>query len=239
MYSSNLALNYMSYPAQSLAKSCKLIPVMLMRIVVLRKVYALHEYVQVGLITAGICVFMLFEDGAKGGGKEATTSLLGFGLCLLSLALDGFTGPTQERINAQHRPSMAQMMFFLNVWAVALCLVLLVATQQLWSGLAFFSSQQTTQHARGRRSPALLPPLPPAASPALTGRGVSHGAEYPEVLPEVAVFSLLSALGQAAVSGRQRRPAPTPLLWPALLTECAAAVHCRSSSPSYASTRWC
>jgi solute carrier family 35 (UDP-galactose transporter), member B1 len=102
MYSSNLALNYMSYPAQSLAKSCKLIPVMLMRIVVLGQRYRLHEYAQVLLITAGICIFMLFEDGKKGG-KE--TSILGFLLCLFSLALDGFTGPTQERINAQHKPS--------------------------------------------------------------------------------------------------------------------------------------
>ena len=159
MYSSNLALNYMSYPAQSLAKSCKMVPVMLMRIVVVGQRYQLHEYVQVLVITAGICSFMLFEDGAKSG-KE--TSLIGFGLCLVSLLLDGFTGPTQERINAQHRPSMAQMMFFLNFWAILLVLTLLLLTGQLWTGLHFF-------------------------------------AKYPEVLPEVAVFSLLSALGQAAI----------------------------------------
>ena len=190
---------------QSLAKSCKLIPVMLMRIVVLRKVYALHEYAQVALITAGICVFMLFEDGMKGGGgKEATTSLLGFLLCLLSLALDGFTGPTQERINAQHHPSMAQMMFFLNVWAVLLVSVLLLLTQQLWSGIAFFASQTQRTHTAA----FVLDPVStssPRACP-LIGRGVRcvalRGvcAEYPEVLPEVALFSLLSALGQAAVS---------------------------------------
>jgi UDP-galactose transporter B1 len=102
MYSSNLALNFMSYPAQSLAKSCKLIPVMLARMLLLGKRYSLHEYAQVALITAGIAGFMLFED-SKAGGKE--TSLLGLLLCLLSLALDGFTGPTQEKINAQYKPS--------------------------------------------------------------------------------------------------------------------------------------
>ena len=159
MYSSNLALNYMSYPAQSLAKSCKMVPVMLMRILTVGQRYQPHEYVQVFVITAGICSFMLFEDGAKSG-KE--TSLIGFALCLLSLLLDGYTGPTQERINAQHRPSMAQMMFFLNFWAILLVTAVLLLTGQLWSGLRFFNS-------------------------------------YPELLPEVALFSLLSALGQAAI----------------------------------------
>ena len=159
MYSSNLALNYMSYPAQSLLKSSKMVPVMLMRIVVVGQRYKLIEYIQVFVITAGICSFMLFEDGAKSG-KE--TSLIGLALCIVSLILDGFTGPTQERINAQHRPSMAQMMFFLNFWAILLVLALLLVTGQLWSGLRFFNS-------------------------------------YPEVLPEVALFSLLSALGQAAI----------------------------------------
>jgi UDP-galactose transporter B1 len=106
MYSSNLALSYMSYPAQSLAKSCKLIPVMLMRIVVLGQRYRWREYMQVMMITAGICVFMLYEDGSKkGGGKETSTSVIGLLLCIVSLALDGFTGPTQEKINHQHKPS--------------------------------------------------------------------------------------------------------------------------------------
>ena len=159
MYSSNLALNYMSYPAQSLLKSSKMVPVMLMRIVTVGQRYTLQEYIQVFVITGGICSFMLFEDGAKSG-KE--TSLIGLALCVVSLILDGFTGPTQERINAQHRPSMAQMMFFLNFWAILLVLTLLLLTGQLWTGLRFF-------------------------------------ANYPEVLPEVAVFSLLSALGQAAI----------------------------------------
>ena len=159
MYSSNLALNYMSYPAQSLLKSSKMVPVMLMRIVTVGQRYTLREYAQVAVITGGICSFMLFEDGAKSGRE---TSLIGLALCLVSLLLDGFTGPTQERINAQHRPSMAQMMFFLNAWAILLVLALLLATGQLWTGLSFLS-------------------------------------RYPEVLPEVAVFSLLSALGQAAI----------------------------------------
>ena len=159
MYSSNLALMYMSYPAQSLLKSSKMVPVMLMRIVTVGQRYTLQEYFQVFVITAGICSFMLFEDGAKSG-KE--TSLIGLSLCIVSLILDGFTGPTQERINAQHKPSMAQMMFFLNFWAILFVLALLLITGQLWTGLRFFTS-------------------------------------YPEVLPEVAIFSLLSALGQAAI----------------------------------------
>ena len=225
MYSSNLALSFMSYPAQSLAKSCKLIPVMLMRIVVLGQRYALHEYLQVLVITVGIAVFMLFEDGGKAG-KGSSTSVVGLLLCLVSLLLDGFTGPTQERINAQHKPSspsrtshraaaahhsaaqrrthvaelplrllplpgmvvsVAQMMFFLNFWAILLVLVLLLATGQLWSGLAFFRGRRCPPPASGGASLAAVlteeltdrcaslaaPPVRPSAS---AGPSVSRSA---------------------------------------------------------------
>jgi hypothetical protein len=46
MLSSNVALRYVSFSAQALAKSCKIIPVMLMRIVINKKRYAI---LQVGL----------------------------------------------------------------------------------------------------------------------------------------------------------------------------------------------
>jgi hypothetical protein len=36
---------------------------------------------------------------------------------------------------------VAQMMFFLNFWAILLVFVLLLLTGQLWSGLQFFQCQ--------------------------------------------------------------------------------------------------
>jgi len=143
MFSSNLALGYMSYPAQALAKSCKLIPVMLSRFILMREVkYSAREVVQVIAITAGIGVFMLGAEGGGGGHggsskKERETSWLGLALCIFSLALDGYTGPAQERLNKAHKLSMSTMMFYLNAWAVLLVAVALVLTGQMQTGIAF------------------------------------------------------------------------------------------------------
>lgn len=141
MFSSNLALGYMSYPAQALAKSCKLIPVMLSRFLIMHEVkYTRREIVQVVAITAGIGIFMMGADSAHGSSsakKEKETSWLGLGLCILSLALDGYTGPAQEKLNRRHKLSMATMMFYLNAWAVAMVAAGLLATGQMWTGLQF------------------------------------------------------------------------------------------------------
>ena len=160
MFTSNLALNYMSYPAQSLAKSCKVIPVMLMRILINGKRYAWSEWAQMLIITGGIALFMMSEDGGKRGGAD--TSLIGLVLCLVSLALDGFTGPLQENINAEFSPPMEEMMFFLNAFAVAVVAAVLVINGDGWSGSSFF-------------------------------------IRHVDIIPETAMFSLLSALGQAAI----------------------------------------
>ena len=139
MFSSNLALGYMSYPAQALAKSCKLIPVMLSRFLIMKEVrYSRREVVQVIAITAGIGIFMLGSDGSgHGAKKEKETSWLGLGLCIFSLALDGYTGPAQEKLNKRYKLSMATMMFYLNAWAVALVAAALLLTGQMWTGLQF------------------------------------------------------------------------------------------------------
>ena len=64
MLLSNWALSYMTYPAQSLAKSCKLIPVMLMRIVINQARYEVREYIQVGAHHRRYqSVFMAYQEG--------------------------------------------------------------------------------------------------------------------------------------------------------------------------------
>jgi UDP-galactose transporter B1 len=136
MYASNWALAFVSYPTQALAKSCKMIPVMLMRIVINGKRYTLREYMTVALITVGISTFMLFKAGGKSGGE---TSLFGLFLLFTSLALDGFTGPTQENIIAAHKPSTTQLMFYMNLISTGIMFVALVATGQLMPSIAFLT----------------------------------------------------------------------------------------------------
>ena len=71
MASSNEALRYVSYPTQVLGKSCKMVPVMAGGVVLGGKSYSAFEYLQVALITAGVCVFNLFGKKKKGGADSA------------------------------------------------------------------------------------------------------------------------------------------------------------------------
>ena len=169
MLLSNWALSFMTYPAQSLAKSCKLIPVMLMRIVINHARYEVREYVQVALITSGISVFMLYQGELLGGPTLTPQTVLGLDmswigllLCLLALMLDGYTGPIQERVCAEHKCTMAQLMFYLNLYSMLPLLTLLVVTGELSTGVAFTEAN-------------------------------------PRFLVEAVLFSLCSALGQSVV----------------------------------------
>ncbi len=101
MAASNEALRYVSYPTQVLGKSCKMVPVMAGGIVIGRKTYSLLEYIQVAVITAGVCVFNLGGKAKKGGKPD---SPYGLGLIFASLLMDAFTGGLQDKARARPHP---------------------------------------------------------------------------------------------------------------------------------------
>ncbi|DAZ94816.1 TPA: hypothetical protein N0F65_012843 [Lagenidium giganteum] len=135
MLCSNEALKHVSYPTQALGKSCKMIPVMLMGVLIRRKRYSWQEYLCVVLITIGIAVFQLGKQSSHKATQENST----YGLFLLftSLALDGVSGPKQEEIVATLRPTVHQQMFYTNLWAVIYTGIGAVATGQAYEGFAF------------------------------------------------------------------------------------------------------
>jgi len=135
MFASNVALKMVSFPTQALAKSCKLIPVMLMRIIVLRKSYPLREYLYVLMTTVGIMAFMLFQDSHKAGSQSSSWN--GLGLLFISLALDGYTGPRQEKLLETYKPSVFQMMFWMNFWSFIMVFTGLIVTGDLIPSIIF------------------------------------------------------------------------------------------------------
>lgn len=54
------ALKYVSYPTQALGKSCKMVPVMLLGVLIRGKKYRAFEYLCVALVTVGITLFQLY-----------------------------------------------------------------------------------------------------------------------------------------------------------------------------------
>jgi UDP-galactose transporter B1 len=163
-----------------LGKSCKLVPVMLMNVILYRRKFAPHKYLVVFMVTAGITIFMSFgnEQPKKGTSstKSETTpyaSLIGIAYLLVNLALDGATNSTQDEIFSRYKVTGQQMMFWINLF----CTILAVGLSVL--------------------------PLPyiPVIHPTSGGQSEFMDAlafirSHPSVTTPLAQFALTGALGQ-------------------------------------------
>jgi solute carrier family 35 (UDP-galactose transporter), member B1 len=172
------ALSHISYPTMVLGKSCKLVPVMIMNVLLYRRRFAPHKYLVVALVTIGITAFMGLSDGSSKKHKSgnATSSLWGTTLLLINLIIDGATNSTQDEIFSCYKITGQQMMFWLNAWSTLLTSVLLVVP---------------------------LPPIPvlhPASS-AATGvselqSALAYIRTHPDVVRPLVNFSVTGSLGQ-------------------------------------------
>lgn len=95
MVSSNMALRWVAYPTQVVAKSAKPIPVMLLGVLIGRKSYSMQKYLFIFLIVVGVVLFM-YND--KKGSSAQDNMGLGELLLFLSLSMDGLTGAIQVLI---------------------------------------------------------------------------------------------------------------------------------------------
>ncbi|KAI0766398.1 UDP-galactose transporter [Trametes elegans] len=171
------ALSYITYPAMVLGKSCKLVPVMLMNVVLYRRKFAAHKYLVVAMVTLGITMFMGFgkekpSKAAKNADLSAYTQLIGISYLLINLLIDGATNSTQDEIFARYRVTGQQMMFWINLFSTVLTSLISVL------------------------------PLPyiPVIHPSASGTELQGALEFirthPSVIVPLAQFALTGALGQ-------------------------------------------
>jgi len=115
MLCSNLSLQYVSYPFQALAKSCKMVPVMMFNFLLGNKKYSILEVLVVLLITAGVVLFRLAKSSAS-----FTEGNSAFGLFLLfgSLGLDGVTTSSQRLYQDEFQPTSYFLMSQMNLLSV-------------------------------------------------------------------------------------------------------------------------
>lgn len=141
MLCSNEALKYVNYPTQALGKSCKMVPVMLFKVLIQGKKYTFFEYMNVFAVAGGITYFKL-ASGKSGG---ADNSAFGIGLLVGSLCLDGVTGALQDsaREDKRYKATVHETMFWTNFWACVAVGVANVATGQFTSGLSFVMANPT------------------------------------------------------------------------------------------------
>jgi solute carrier family 35 (adenosine 3'-phospho 5'-phosphosulfate transporter), member B2 len=114
------ALKYVSFPTQVLSKSCKLIPVMIVGMLLNKKTYPRAEYVDAVLITIGVALFTASEKLGSNKHMDDAREDSMFGVSLLALYLfaDSFTSQWQSRVYKDYQVDQYQMMLGVNIWSM-------------------------------------------------------------------------------------------------------------------------
>ncbi|KAJ5130937.1 uncharacterized protein N7515_006976 [Penicillium bovifimosum] len=181
------SLQHIDYLTFILAKSCKLLPVMVLHLTIFRKRYPLYKYGVVLMVTLGVATFSLHHPGTSKKVAAKQTASSGWGIFLLSinLLLDGLTNTTQDHVFSSPklytRFTGPQMMVAQNVLSTILTSAYLLVMPHL--------SQSGVLH-------NLLPfPIPPSTETELFG-AVSFLSRHPEALKHVLGFAACGAVGQ-------------------------------------------
>lgn len=146
------ALHYISYPAKVLAKSCKLLPVMVLGTVLYGRRYKPIEYLCCLAITGGVALFALrstadHQSAGYGAHSQVTsqggrTLALGYALCFANLVLDGYTNSAQDEIHLRYSGGTAlHMMCWMNAWSGAFYIPFLFGSTSVGSDVVDFCLQ--------------------------------------------------------------------------------------------------
>jgi len=128
------ALKFVSFPTQVLAKSCKMVPVMLMGYVVSRRVHSAFEYLVAIGVTAGAAMFKLYETNDA---PVKDTELWGIILIVAYMVCDSFTSNWQSSVFKQYKVSSTAMMMYANLFSSAFTALGLVLTLEVVQVHAF------------------------------------------------------------------------------------------------------
>ena len=131
------ALKYVSFPTQVLSKSCKIIPVMIVGILLNKKSYPKVEYLDALLITIGVAMFTLSEKEGSPASSERSDSFFGVALLTLYLTCDSFTSQWQSRIYKSYNLTQYQMMLGVNIWSMLFTGFTLARSGEGMSSFAF------------------------------------------------------------------------------------------------------
>ncbi|GIM06920.1 hypothetical protein Vretimale_11162 [Volvox reticuliferus] len=140
-YFTNWALNYLNYTTRIVFKSCRVIPVMAFRSLVVGQRYSALQYGAGGLLVVGITLF-------TAGDAEGAPNFSGIGVALIAVALlcDALTANLEERqfFRIKTPASHAEVMTYLSMFAALESFVVLCATGELQTALVHSSQHRET-----------------------------------------------------------------------------------------------
>lgn len=130
---SNTSLQYLNYPTQLLFKSCKLIPVMLGGIVVLRRRYSMWEYASAILLSLGL-IELTFGNAYA---DPISFNIFGTGIISCALIADAFIGNFQEKTLIQYNVSSREMALYSHLMGSGHLFIVLIVVGQLGPAFSF------------------------------------------------------------------------------------------------------
>lgn len=156
MVCSNESLRFVSYPVAVLAKSCKLIPTMVMGSLIERRQYSMQQWLSALCISAGIAIF---NQSRISSNQAADVSLSlssdgdnqywkGMVLLCISLGMDGFLGAFQGMLkrsgveNNQRPPTAVETMMYINVYSLSMMIPLAVLSGQMGEGIRLLQNSE-------------------------------------------------------------------------------------------------
>jgi solute carrier family 35 (adenosine 3'-phospho 5'-phosphosulfate transporter), member B2 len=138
-WSQYASLKYVSFPVQTVFKSSKIIPVMVMGKFLKGSSYPIGQYIEALMITIGVAIFSIASKTPKG---EATTEVKGLIFLVMYVCFDSFTAQWQDKIYQQYGKKNVdayQMMLGVNSSAICITTAGLILTGDfpiVWEFLA-------------------------------------------------------------------------------------------------------
>jgi UDP-galactose transporter B1 len=133
------SLKHIDYVTFTLAKSCKLLPVMALHITLFQKKYPIYKYLVIACVTLGVAMFTLYnpstaKKAAKKGVNADASKTLGLFLLGVNLLFDGLTNTVQDNIFTKFKGfSGPQMMCAQNIMSTALTVSYLILSPYIAS----------------------------------------------------------------------------------------------------------
>uniref|UniRef100_A0A336M693 CSON012752 protein n=1 Tax=Culicoides sonorensis TaxID=179676 RepID=A0A336M693_CULSO len=134
MLCSNMALKWVAYPIQVVAKSAKPIPTIILTALIGKRKYTWKKYLFVFIIVIGVALF-IYEGKKDKGVKEKVW--YGELLLLCSLLLDGLCGGFEERIRKESSPAPFSMMLAMNGISATILIVAALGTGEATDFISF------------------------------------------------------------------------------------------------------
>lgn len=136
------SLKYISFALQTLAKCCKMLPVMAWGVIIRGKRYKAAEVGTAACIVAGCATFIFSGNILSTAVDEDLSSrsfVFGISLLLMYLAFDGFASTWQDSLFSGYEMDTSNQVLYTSMCSTIISLAVLLGSNEMWEAVEFLS----------------------------------------------------------------------------------------------------